>query len=42
MELRKFKAVIFDLDGTLSKIGKGMNPEDIALLKKLEAIYIIF
>ena len=37
MELRKFKAVIFDLDGTLSEIGKGMNPEDIALLKKLEA-----
>ena len=31
------KLVVFDLDGTLAELGQGVTPENLALLKKLEA-----
>ncbi len=31
------KLIVFDLDGTLAKVGKGMLDSDIELLKKIEA-----
>ena len=30
------KLAVFDLDGTLAELGKGILPEDIELLKLLE------
>lgn len=30
------KILVFDLDGTLCQLGKGMHPEDAALLRQLE------
>lgn len=30
------KLVVFDLDGTLAKIGKGIEPKGLELLKKIE------
>lgn len=30
------KLIVFDLDGTLAKLGKGITPEDLALLRRLE------
>lgn len=30
------KLIVFDLDGTLAKLGKGIIPEDLALLRELE------
>ena len=29
--------VVFDLDGTLAKIGKAVTPEDLALIREIEA-----
>lgn len=31
------KLIVFDLDGTLAKLGKGILPEDLARLRRLEA-----
>ena len=30
------RLIVFDLDGTLAKLGRGIIPEDLALLKQLE------
>ena len=32
----RHKILVFDLDGTLCQLGKGMHPEDAALLRQLE------
>ena len=32
----KKRLVVFDLDGTLAPVGKGMAQEDVKLLKKIE------
>ena len=31
-----YKLIVFDLDGTLAALGKGIIPEDLALLRELE------
>jgi len=31
-----YKLIVFDLDGTLAALGKGILPEDLALLRRLE------
>lgn len=31
-----YKLIVFDLDGTLAALGKGILPEDLVLLRKLE------
>ncbi|MBR5559800.1 MAG: HAD family phosphatase [Clostridia bacterium] len=31
-----YKLIVFDLDGTLAALGKGIEPEDLALLRALE------
>lgn len=30
------RLIVFDLDGTLAKLGRGIEPDDLALLKQLE------
>ena len=30
------RLMVFDLDGTLAKLGRGIRPEDVALLRRLE------
>lgn len=36
--MRMVKLIVFDLDGTLAKIGKGIQAKDIELLKQIEQI----